>query len=105
MDDENKELKPGLYIVSLPIGNSKDITLRAIEYLQSVDEIYCEDTRVTKKILTIHKIKKSLKNYHDHNGEKVRPQIIKKIESLNNISVLSHSLELLSICNPCQAKI
>ena len=77
MDDENKELKPGLYIVSLPIGNSKDITLRAIEYLQSVDEIYCEDTRVTNKILTIHQIKKSLKNYHDHNGKKVRPQIIK----------------------------
>ena len=76
MDDENKELKPGLYIVSLPIGNSKDITLRAIEYLQSVDEIYYEDTRVTNKILAIRKIKQSLNNYHDHNGEKVTPLII-----------------------------
>ena len=83
MNDENKELKSGLYIVSLPIGNSKDITLRAIEYLQNVDEIYCEDTRVTNKILSIHKIKKGLKNYHDHNGEKVRPQIIKKIKREN----------------------
>lgn len=89
MDDKNKELKPGLYIVSLPIGNSKDITLRAIEYLQSVDEIYCEDTRVTNKILTIHKIKKSLKNYHDHNGEKVRPQIIKKIKEGKSIALVS----------------
>ena len=89
MDDKNKELKPGLYIVSLPIGNSKDITLRAIEYLQSVDEIYCEDTRVTNKILTIHKIKTSLKNYHDHNGEKVRPQIIKKIKEGKSIALVS----------------
>ena len=64
MNDENKELKPGLYIVSLPIGNSKDITLRVIDCLQNVDEIYCEDTRVTNKILSIHKINRGLKNYH-----------------------------------------
>ena len=89
MNDENKELKPGLYIISLPIGNSKDITLRAIEYLQNVDEIYCEDTRVTNKILIIHKIKKSLKNYHDHNGKKVRPQIIKKIKDGKSIALVS----------------
>ena len=89
MDDENKKLKPGLYIISLPIGNSKDITIRAIEYLQSVDEIYCEDTRVTNKILSIYKIKKSLKNYHDHNGKKVRPEIIKKIKDGKTIALVS----------------
>ena len=89
MNDENKKLKPGLYIISLPIGNSKDITIRAIEYLQSVDEIYCEDTRVTNKILSIYKIKKSLKNYHDHNGKKVRPQIIKKIKDGKTIALVS----------------
>ena len=89
MNDENKKLKPGLYIISLPIGNSKDITIRAIEYLQSVDEIYCEDTRVTNKILSIYKIKKSLKNYHDHNGKKVRPEIIKKIKDGKTIALVS----------------
>ena len=75
----DKELQPGLYIVALPIGNSRDITLRAIETLSNVDEIYCEDTRVTMKILNIYEIKNKLKTYHDHNGEKVRPRIIEKI--------------------------
>ena len=89
MNDEDKKLKPGLYIISLPIGNSKDITIRAVEYLQSVDEIYCEDTRVTNKILSIYKIKKSLKNYHDHNGKKVRPEIIKKIKDGKTIALVS----------------
>ena len=89
MNDEDKKLKPGLYIISLPIGNSKDITIRAIEYLQSVDEVYCEDTRVTNKILSIYKIKKSLKNYHDHNGKKVRPEIIKKIKDGKTIALVS----------------
>ena len=89
MNDENKELKSGLYIVSLPIGNSKDITLRAIDCLQNVDEIYCEDTRVTNKILSIYKINRGLKNYHDHNGEKVRPKIIKKIKDGKSIALVS----------------
>ena len=89
MNDENKELKSGLYIVSLPIGNSKDITLRAIDCLQNVDEIYCEDTRVTNKILSIYKINRGLKNYHDHNGGKVRPQIIKKIKDGKSIALVS----------------
>lgn len=51
------ELKPGLYIVPTPIGNLKDITLRALEYLKTCDEIYCEDTRVTSKLLNAYGIK------------------------------------------------
>jgi len=84
-----EKLKPGIYIISLPIGNSKDITIRAIETLEDVDEIYCEDTRVTRKILSIYKIKKTLNVYHDHNGEKIRPKIIGKIKNGKSIGIVS----------------
>ena len=77
---DNERLEPGLYIISLPIGNAKDITIRALEYLEKTDEIYCEDTRVTRKLLSIYEIKKKLNIYHDHNGEYVRPKIIIKIK-------------------------
>ena len=84
-----EKLKPGIYIISLPIGNSKDITIRAIETLEDVDEIYCEDTRVTRKILSIYKIKKTLSAYHDHNGENIRPKIIDKIKNGKSIGIVS----------------
>ena len=86
---DNKGLKPGLYIISLPIGNAKDITIRALEYLEKTDEIYCEDTRVTRKLLSIYEIKKKLNIYHDHNGEYVRPKIIKKIKGGKSIGIVS----------------
>ena len=86
---DNKQLEPGLYIISLPIGNAKDITIRALEHLKRVDEIYCEDTRVTRKLLSIYEIKKKLNIYHDHNGEYVRPKIIKKIKGGKCIGIVS----------------
>ena len=86
---DNEGLEPGLYIISLPIGNAKDITIRALEYLKKVDEIYCEDTRVTRKLLSIYEIKKKLNIYHDHNGEYVRPKIIKKIKGGKSIGIVS----------------
>ena len=86
---DNEELEPGLYIISLPIGNAKDITIRALEYLRKVDEIYCEDTRVTRKLFSIYEIKKKLNVYHDHNGELVRPKIIKKIKDGKSIGIVS----------------
>ena len=86
---DNEGLEPGLYIISLPIGNAKDITIRALEYLEKTDEIYCEDTRTTRKLLSIYEIKKKLNIYHDHNGEYVRPKIIKKIKGGKSIGIVS----------------
>lgn len=73
------ELKPGLYVIPTPIGNLKDITLRALDYLKACDVIYCEDTRVTTKLLQAYGIKKPLLTYHEHNAEKARVQIVEKI--------------------------
>jgi 16S rRNA (cytidine1402-2'-O)-methyltransferase len=83
------ELKPGLYIVPTPIGNLKDITLRAIDYLKNCDEIYCEDTRVTGQLLQTYVIKKPLFTYHEHNAPKSREQILEKITFGKSICLVS----------------
>ncbi len=83
------ELKPGLYIVPTPIGNLKDITLRAIDYLRSCDAIYCEDTRVTVVLLQTYGINKPLFTYHEHNAPKSREQILEKITSGQKICLVS----------------
>ncbi len=83
------ELKPGLYVIPTPIGNLKDITLRALEYLKACDVIYCEDTRVTGKLLQAYTIKKPLLTYHEHNAEKAREQILEKILQGGKVCLVS----------------
>ena len=58
-----------LYLVPTPLGNLKDITLRALETLQQVDVILCEDTRTSQKLLQHYQIKKPLSPYHQHNEQ------------------------------------
>ncbi len=76
----------GLYIVSTPIGNLDDITLRSLEVLKKSDIILCEDTRRSLKLLNHYKIKKKLVSYHKFNEQK---ELKKVIEYLNEGKILS----------------
>lgn len=80
-----------LYFVGLPIGNLKDITYRAVEVLNSVDIIACEDTRNTLKLLNHYEIKKKLISYHKFNEREMSGEIIKLLKEDKNIAVVSDS--------------
>lgn len=81
-----------LYIISTPIGNLKDITLRAIETLKESDIILAEDTRRTFILLNHYEIKdKQLISYNDINKEKKTPEIIKQLIQNKSISIVSDS--------------
>ena len=86
--DKNK-IKKGLYIVSTPIGNLKDITLRALEVLKSSDFILCEDTRVSGKLLSKYKINNRLISNHKFNEKKNINKILSILKSEKIVSLIS----------------
>ena len=83
------EPKKGLYLVSTPIGNLKDITLRAIETLKQSDFILCEDTRISKNLLNKYEIKSRLISNHKFNEMKNVNKIIQYLKSGSIISLIS----------------
>ena len=78
-----------LYIVSTPIGNLKDITLRALETLEAVDFILCEDTRITSRLLNHYNISKKLISFNAVSEKKKIPNVIDRIKSGDNCALVS----------------
>src|SRR5216684_2319707 len=78
-----------LYLVGTPIGNLEDITLRALRILKEADQIACEDTRHTQKLLSHYEISKPLVSYHEHNEMTRAPELVVAMEQGAKIALVS----------------
>jgi len=88
-ESTQSQTSPGLYIVATPIGNLRDITLRALDILKSADHILAEDTRQTRKLLDAYNIKGRLTAYHDHNVAKMLPKVMAWLEEGKTVAQVS----------------
>jgi 16S rRNA (cytidine1402-2'-O)-methyltransferase len=84
-----QSIDAGLHVVATPIGNLGDITIRALNVLAAADYILCEDTRVTSRLLERYSIRNTMKPYHEHNAEKVRPAIIAGLQQGKSFALVS----------------
>ncbi len=75
----SQALAPGLYVVSTPIGNLRDITLRALDVLGAADVVLAEDTRTSRILLDAHGVQATLTAYHEHNAAMVRPGLVARL--------------------------
>ena len=82
-------LEAGLYVVSTPIGNLRDITLRALDILAAADSVYAEDTRVARKLLDAYDLKPRLKAYHEHNAKAARQEILQALAAGDSVALVS----------------
>src|ERR1700758_1453643 len=88
-DTSLSSLRGTLYLVATPIGNLEDITLRALRILKEVDQIACEDTRHTLKLLSHFEIHKPLVSYHEHNEITRAPELVLAMEKGSTIALVS----------------
>src|SRR6266702_8223991 len=86
---EAPRLGPGLYVVATPIGNLRDISLRALETLAAADIVACEDTRVTRKLFDHYGLATPMMPYHDHNAETARPKILDMLAAGKSVALVS----------------
>lgn len=85
----DKRAEPGLHLVSTPIGNLGDITLRALDVLTSADMIICEDTRVTRKLLSRYAIATPSLAYNDHNARRVLPGLMERLKNGDSLALVT----------------
>lgn len=85
----DKPLESGLYVVSTPIGNLRDITLRALDVLAAADLVLAEDTRVTAKLLNAYGLKAKLERYDEHAAEAVRPRALAALRNGARVALVS----------------
>ena len=78
-----------LYLIPTPIGNMEDMTYRAVKVLESVDVLFCEDTRVTQNLLNYFNIKKKLISLHDHNEDTVKEKVLSYLEDNKNVGIVT----------------
>ena len=88
-DKSKNKINSGLYIVSTPIGNLSDITLRAIDVLKNSECILCDDTRISKSLLNKYNIKSKLISNHKFNEKKNLNKIMEMLNSQKIISMVS----------------
>ena len=94
MNYQTVELPAGLHIVATPIGAARDITLRALDILASVDVLVAEDTRSLKKLLSLHGVplhQRPLWSYHDHSGPKVCDRIVAAVQDGRSVAYASEA--------------
>jgi 16S rRNA (cytidine1402-2'-O)-methyltransferase len=89
MELQSNERTGCLYLVATPIGNLEDITLRALRILKEADQVACEDTRHTQKLLHHYSIQKTLVSYHEHNEMTRAPELVLAMEQGAQIALVS----------------
>lgn len=82
-------LEPALYLVSTPIGNLGDMTIRGLETLAACDVLACEDTRITRRLLDRYGITQKPYAYHEHNAQKVGPKLIEQLSAGRSVALVS----------------
>lgn len=80
---------PGLYLIAVPIGNLRDVTLRALDVLNAAEIVACEDTRVTGKLLNTYGLNKTLLRYHEHNAARMRPELLSRLAAGQLVALVS----------------
>ncbi|MDX2235741.1 MAG: 16S rRNA (cytidine(1402)-2'-O)-methyltransferase [Hyphomonadaceae bacterium] len=82
-------LEAGLYVVATPIGNLRDITLRALDVLGGAQLVLAEDTRVTAKLLAAYGLSPRVQSYHEHNADAMRPQVLAALAAGQAVALVS----------------